>query len=126
MMDANRHKTEEEATALAMEKSGERIWRTPRACSDYWSEYRHCKSLRNRFHQYYTYGTSPSCKQWEEDYYNCTMWEKNKGTEAKEALLRSEGNRVSEQRKFTPVWELRQQPPSDWHLPLNQGKPQDS
>lgn len=150
---------------------------TPRVCDDYWSEFRHCKSLWNRFHHYYTYGTSPSCQQWKEDYHNCREWEKHRTTEAKvqfwklilfedlnlwsfwnspgclnvlkntckhlkkkcieyeinlyfyvlqEALQMSERNRVAEERKFTPVWKLRQDPPRDWHMPLNQEKPQDS
>lgn len=58
----------------------------PRVCDVYWSEFRHCKSLWNRFHHYYTYGTSPSCRQWKEDYYNCKEWEKQPGTEAKVQL----------------------------------------
>lgn len=128
----------------------------PRACEDYWSEFRHCKSLKNCFHHYYTYGTVPSCQQWKEDYHNCREWEKHRGTEAKveqqeikflngwplwsppgcintltvsvlqEALRRSEKIRVAEQRNFIPVWQLRQEPPRDWHVPLNQEKPQDS
>lgn len=60
---------------------------TPRVCDDYWSEYRHCKSLWNRFHHYYTYGASPSCQQWKEDYHNCKEWEKHRTTEAKVQLL---------------------------------------
>lgn len=55
----------------------------PRACDNYWSEFRHCKSLWNRFHHYYTYGTSPSCQQWQEDYNNCKEWEKHRDIEAK-------------------------------------------
>uniref|UniRef100_A0AAX7VJQ5 Synaptic plasticity regulator PANTS n=1 Tax=Astatotilapia calliptera TaxID=8154 RepID=A0AAX7VJQ5_ASTCA len=98
----------------------------PRACEDYWSEFRHCKSFKNWFHHYYTYGTVPSCQQWKEDYHNCREWEKHRGTEAKEALRRSEKIRVAEQRNFIPVWQLRQEPPRDWHVPLNQEKPQDS
>ncbi|XP_053181676.1 UPF0545 protein C22orf39 homolog [Scomber japonicus] len=109
-----------------MEQPEKLHWRPPRACDDYWSEFRHCKSLWNRFHNYYTYGTSPSCRQWKEDYNSCKEWEKYKNTEAKEALQNSERDRVAEQRKFTPVWQLRQDPPRDWHLPLNQEKPQDS
>ncbi|XP_063051713.1 synaptic plasticity regulator PANTS [Engraulis encrasicolus] len=97
-------------------------WRTPRTCEDYWSEFRHCKSIRNRFHHYYTFGTFPVCGQWKEDYASCKEWEKSNSTQAKEALRQSERHRVAEQRKFTPVWELRKEPPSDWHMPLNQGK----
>ncbi|XP_060894584.1 UPF0545 protein C22orf39 homolog [Labrus mixtus] len=106
-----------------MDGSAERPWRSPRACDDYWSEFRHCKSLRNHFHHYYTHGTSPSCQQWKEDYKNCREWEKSRSAEAKEALQRSERNRVEEQKKFTPVWELRRDPPKDWHMPLNQERP---
>ncbi|XP_030638830.1 synaptic plasticity regulator PANTS [Chanos chanos] len=101
-------------------------WRPPRPCDYYWSEFRHCKSLRNRFHHYYVYGTFPSCEQWKEDYHMCREWEKIQSTHCKESLQQSERNRVAEQRNFTPVWELRQTPPADWHSPLNQGKPQDS
>ncbi len=43
-----------------------------------------------------------------------------------EALQISERNRLAEQRKFIPVWKLRRDPPKDWHMPLNQEKPQDS
>lgn len=42
------------------------------------------------------------------------------------ALQMSERIRVEEQRKFTPVWTMRKDPPSDWHMPLTQEKPQDS
>lgn len=164
---------------------------TPRDCGDYLSEFRHCKSLWNRFHHYYAYGTIPSCHQWKEDYNNCKEWEKHKTLKAKvdtgtllcfhtqkyyfilcipsswadcisdfyhlldrmwkrqcnilntvisltllqnnfcfhyflqDALQMSERNRVEEQRKFTPVWTMRQDPPSDWHMPLTQEKPQD-
>ncbi|XP_012680962.2 UPF0545 protein C22orf39 homolog isoform X2 [Clupea harengus] len=105
----------------AMAGSGA-LWRPPRTCEDYWSEFRHCKSLSNRFHHYYTFGTHPTCEQWKEDYGNCKEWEKSHSSQAKEALRESEGSRVAEQRKFTPVWELRKEPPRDWHMPLNQGK----
>ncbi|XP_028313168.1 synaptic plasticity regulator PANTS [Gouania willdenowi] len=101
-------------------------WRPPRTCDDYWSEFKNCKSLRNRFHHYYAHGTSPSCQQWKDDYQNCSAWEKRKDTGAKEALQRSERNRVAEQKKFIPVWDLRREPPIDWHLPLKQEGPRDS
>ncbi|XP_073323233.1 synaptic plasticity regulator PANTS isoform X2 [Pagrus major] len=109
-----------------MDRSGETLWRTPRVCDDYWSEFRHCKSFWNRFHHYYTFGAAPSCQQWKEDYNNCIEWEKYRSAAAKDALQTSERNRVAEQTKFTPVWKLRQDPPKDWHTPLNQGKPEDS
>uniref|UniRef100_A0A1A7Y886 Synaptic plasticity regulator PANTS n=1 Tax=Iconisemion striatum TaxID=60296 RepID=A0A1A7Y886_9TELE len=101
-------------------------WRPPRICEDYLNEFRHCKSFSNRFHHYYAYGTLPSCHQWKEDYHNCRQWEKHSNTEAKEALRKSERTRVAEQTNFKPVWELRQEPPRDWNMPLNQENPHDS
>ncbi|KAJ4942605.1 hypothetical protein JOQ06_012459 [Pogonophryne albipinna] len=98
----------------------------PRACDNYWEEFKHCVSWSNGFHHYYTYGTVPSCQQWKNDYNDCREWEERRSAEAKEALLKSERDRVAEQGNFTPVWELRKVPPGDWHLPLNQERPQDS
>ncbi|XP_076005697.1 synaptic plasticity regulator PANTS [Genypterus blacodes] len=109
-----------------MEGSGALPWKPPRACDDYLSEFKHCKSLWNRFHHYYAHGTLPSCQQWREDHSSCTQWEKHRSKEAQEALQRSERNRLAEQGKFPPVWELRQEPPREWNLPLNYKKPQDS
>ncbi|CAL8296392.1 unnamed protein product [Gadus morhua 'NCC'] len=63
---------------------------------------------------------------WKEDYDMCTTWEKCKDQGAKEALRSSERSRLAEQKKFTPVWELRRVPPKDWHMPLNHERPQDS
>lgn len=60
----------------------------PRSCDVYWSEFKHCKSLFNRFHEYYTYGKSPDCQQWKQDYYTCKEWEKNHSTQAKVSLAR--------------------------------------
>lgn len=132
------------------------IQQTPRSCDDYWSEFLHCVSLWNRFHHYYSHGTFLSCQQWKKDYRNCKEWEKHRSADAKvqlclfrervyehleflemksyslvfiylqEALLKSERCRLEEQRRFIPVWQLRQHPPKDWHLPLNQERPQDS
>ncbi|KAK1156565.1 hypothetical protein AOXY_G25556 [Acipenser oxyrinchus oxyrinchus] len=101
-------------------------WRPPRACDDYWSEYKHCKSLLHRFHCYYTLGEAPSCQQWKADYHTCRDWEKHQTTEAKEALRGSERQRVAQQQKHAPVWELRKKPPADWHLPLDYRNPKDS
>uniref|UniRef100_G3NIR6 Synaptic plasticity regulator PANTS n=2 Tax=Gasterosteus aculeatus aculeatus TaxID=481459 RepID=G3NIR6_GASAC len=111
---------------LAMDQPAVGAWRPPRDCDDYWTEFKHCKSLTNCFHHYYAYGTSPSCQQWKEDYHSCKEWEKHRAPKSKKALQTSERNRVAEQNNFTPVWTLRQEPPRDWHMPLNQDKPQDS
>ncbi|XP_033946251.1 synaptic plasticity regulator PANTS [Pseudochaenichthys georgianus] len=109
-----------------MDRPAKAAWRPPRACDNYWEEFKHCVSWSNGFHHYYTYGTVPSCQQWKNDYNDCREWEERRSSEAKEALLKSERDRVAEQGNFTPVWELRKVPPGDWHLPLNQEKPQDS
>ncbi|XP_056628698.1 UPF0545 protein C22orf39 homolog [Triplophysa dalaica] len=101
-------------------------WRPPRECDVYLSEFKHCRSLWNRFHEYYTYGKVSDCQQWKVDYNSCKEWEKNHSSHFKESLQKSERKRVAEERKFSSVWELRQTPPADWHLPLNQDKSQDS
>ena len=61
----------------------------PRSCIEYWSEFKHCKSLRNRFQHYYAHGTSPSCQQWKEDYDMCATWEKCQDQGAKVKLSAS-------------------------------------
>ncbi|XP_017267789.1 UPF0545 protein C22orf39 homolog [Kryptolebias marmoratus] len=109
-----------------MDREEKPAWRPPRACEDYLSEFRLCRSVSNHFHHYYVYGSSPSCQQWKEDFNNCSEWEKHKHPEAKEALQKSERNRVAAQENFTPVWKLRQEPPRDWHMPLNHESPQNS
>ncbi|TRY96759.1 hypothetical protein DNTS_014486 [Danionella cerebrum] len=97
----------------------------PRSCDVYWSEFKHCRSWKHWFHEYYTYGRAPECQHWKQDYQSCKEWESTRSVLAKESLLESERKRIADQRNFTPVWELRQKPPEDWDLPLNQGKPQD-
>ncbi|XP_051888266.1 UPF0545 protein C22orf39 homolog [Pristis pectinata] len=98
------------------------LWRPPRMCDDYWSEWKHCRSVGNLFHHYYAYGEFPSCKQWKTDYKNCREWEKHKSGETKKALRESEKKRLEEQKRHLLVWELRKNPPAEWHLPLNDGK----
>ncbi|XP_078522461.1 synaptic plasticity regulator PANTS [Lissotriton helveticus] len=98
-------------------------WRPPRACDDYWSEWKNCKSLRNRFHYYYTFGEMPSCQQWKTDYTACREWEKKHSPAAKEALCRSEQSRLEEKKRHEPVWSLRRTPPNEWYLPLRSEKP---
>ncbi|KAM4707198.1 synaptic plasticity regulator PANTS [Discoglossus pictus] len=101
----------------------EGTWRPPRSCDDYWSEWKLCKSLRNLFHNYYTYGTAPACQQWKEDHTSCREWERSRSPQAKEALQQSENIRLNERQNNTPVWSLRKKPPPDWYLPLDTGKP---
>ncbi|XP_044296614.1 UPF0545 protein C22orf39 homolog isoform X2 [Varanus komodoensis] len=98
-------------------------WRPPRVCEDYWAEWKHCRSIQNVFHNYYTYGKAPSCAQWKRDYQDCREWEKTRNAAAKDSLCSSERKRVEEKQKHAPVWEFRKKPPLDWHLPLNEEKP---
>ncbi|XP_041856191.1 UPF0545 protein C22orf39 homolog isoform X2 [Melanotaenia boesemani] len=110
-----------------MDRPGETAWRPPRVCEDYWSEFRHCKSFRNFFHHYYTYGTTPSCQQWKDDYHNCREWEEHRNKDTKVKLCRKvRGTEWQSKKNFIPVWNLRQEPPEDWHMPLNQENPRDS
>ncbi|XP_077317775.1 synaptic plasticity regulator PANTS isoform X1 [Lithobates pipiens] len=95
------------------------LWRPPRDCDDYWDEWKYCKSLRHRFHYYYTYGGKPDCQQWKADYTACKEWERRKSQAAKEALLQSEKARQNEKQNNNPVWTMRKRPPADWHLPLD-------
>ncbi|KAG9487502.1 synaptic plasticity regulator PANTS [Eleutherodactylus coqui] len=94
-------------------------WRPPRDCNDYWDEWKHCGSFKNRVHYYYTHGGSPVCQQWKEDYTACKQWEKSKSEAAKQALIRSERVRESQRHNGRPVWTMRKQPPADWHRPLD-------
>ncbi|XP_074869004.1 synaptic plasticity regulator PANTS [Carettochelys insculpta] len=98
------------------------VWRPPRRCEDYWSEWKHCKGIRNLFYNYYTYGKAPSCEQWKIDYSNCRKWEENKSPDVQESLCNSERARIMEKQKYDPVWKLRKSPPSDWYLPLDHDK----
>ncbi|XP_063313108.1 synaptic plasticity regulator PANTS [Pelobates fuscus] len=97
-------------------------WRTPRDCSDYWIEWKHCRSLSNRFHNYYTHGIAPECQHWKIDYKSCKDWEATANNEAKEALRQSENSRLNEKQSYLPVWRLRKKPPADWYLPLDRDK----
>ncbi|KAG8455925.1 hypothetical protein GDO86_001933 [Hymenochirus boettgeri] len=98
-------------------------WRPPRDCDDYWYEWKHCKSLQNLFHNYYTYGKAPECQEWKRDYMTCRHWEKTGSESDKEALRQNEKARLKEKQNRTPVWTQRTKPPSDWYLPLDTGKP---
>uniref|UniRef100_A0A803KDK1 Synaptic plasticity regulator PANTS n=1 Tax=Xenopus tropicalis TaxID=8364 RepID=A0A803KDK1_XENTR len=93
-------------------------WRPPRDCDDYWSEWKHCKSLRNHFHNYYTHGKAPECQEWKRDYMTCRDWEKTKSELLKETLQQSERTRLEGKRNNSPVWTLRKNPPPDWCIIL--------
>lgn len=48
----------------------------------YKAEYDDCTSIRGRFDQYFVFGKSIDCTQWNTDYLNCYQWEKHKSEEA--------------------------------------------
>ncbi|XP_016288008.2 UPF0545 protein C22orf39 homolog isoform X2 [Monodelphis domestica] len=66
-------------------------WRPPRSCEDYWAEWKHCRTIRNFLHHYYTYGESPACDQWKRDYKNCQQWEESRSPDAKTGRQPQEG-----------------------------------
>ncbi|XP_068963388.1 synaptic plasticity regulator PANTS isoform X1 [Petaurus breviceps papuanus] len=66
-----------------MADAEENFWRPPRSCEDYWAEWKHCRTLRNLLHHYYTYGETPACAQWKRDYRHCRQWEESGSAEAK-------------------------------------------
>ncbi|NXC37424.1 CV039 protein, partial [Campylorhamphus procurvoides] len=96
----------------------------PRACEDYWWEWKHCRGLRHAFHHYYAHGALPSCGRWREDYEACRAWER--GGAASAQVPRGDrpgggpGIQESRGQKYAPVWRLRKSPPPDWYLPLDQ------
>ncbi|XP_076755126.1 synaptic plasticity regulator PANTS [Xylocopa sonorina] len=92
-----------------------------RPCTFYKEEYKDCKSIRARFHQYFVFGKTIDCTQWKSDYNNCYLWNKYKDEDAYEDLVESE-----KQRRFkrlsghycNDVWQKRDKPPEDWNAPL--------
>uniref|UniRef100_A0A4X2LGL8 Synaptic plasticity regulator PANTS n=1 Tax=Vombatus ursinus TaxID=29139 RepID=A0A4X2LGL8_VOMUR len=70
-----------------MADAAESFWRPPRSCEHYWAEWKHCRTLRNFVHHYYTYGETPACDQWKRDYRHCRQWEESGSLEAKVSSL---------------------------------------
>ncbi|XP_078039972.1 synaptic plasticity regulator PANTS [Augochlora pura] len=90
-------------------------------CEIYKEEYKDCKSIRARFHQYFVFGESIDCTQWKTDYNNCYIWEKYKSEKAFGNLIDSEKNRRMTRLQAhyaNNVWERRDKPPEDWNAPL--------
>jgi len=99
-------------------KAREYIWML-RPCKKYNVEYVDCKSLKDRFHQYWVEGSFRDCEQWKTDYDNCLKLEESKyeDTSALEALVESEKARIRTRIKnhlANDVWEHRDSPPEDW------------
>ncbi|CAK9820441.1 UPF0545 protein C22orf39 homolog [Anthophora plagiata] len=92
-----------------------------RPCLIYKEEYRDCKSIRARFHQYFVFGKTIDCNQWKTDYNNCQQWNNKKSKEAYDKLIESEKKRRLERLKGhygNNVWQKRDKPPENWNAPL--------
>lgn len=92
-----------------------------RPCSVYKDEYKDCKSWRGRFNQYFIYGETLSCDQWQEDNNNCFKWSWMKDKEAAIRLIESELKRKANRIKMrleNDIWTKRDSPPADWIKPL--------
>ncbi|EZA53162.1 hypothetical protein DMN91_005244 [Ooceraea biroi] len=92
-----------------------------RPCMIYKGEYDDCCSIRARFNQYFIFGETLDCKQWDIDYRNCYQWQKYKSEEAFDELIKSEKKRRME--RLLPhyqndVWQKREEPPENWNAPL--------
>lgn len=48
-----------------------------RPCSWYKDEYKECSSFHGKLHQYFIYGKTLDCSQWQKDYDNCLAVRKN-------------------------------------------------
>lgn len=67
----------------------------------YKEEYKDCKSIRARFHQYFIFGNETDCTQWERDYKNCIKYTENNDRKAGEELMESEQSRREERLRVT-------------------------
>ncbi|CAL7947092.1 unnamed protein product [Xylocopa violacea] len=108
------------AEDVSPEKEHEFEWLI-RPCHIYNEEYKDCKSIRARFHQYFIFGEMLVCDQWLTDYNNCYLWNKYKNEDAYENLIASEKQRRMRRLKGhydNDVWQKRDKPPENWNAPL--------
>lgn len=87
----------------------------------YKDEYKECKSWRGRFNQYFIFGETLSCDQWQEDNNNCFRWSWMEDKEAAIRLIESELKRKANRIKVhleNDTWTKRDNTPSDWSKPL--------
>ncbi|CRL01529.1 CLUMA_CG014169, isoform A [Clunio marinus] len=92
-----------------------------RPCQLYKEEYKDCKSIKGRFHQYFVHGDSLDCSSWEHDFENCLKYEKNDDLKAAKNVIDSEASRRKERMKAhyeNNIWTKRANPPEDWAKPL--------
>ncbi|XP_015435510.1 PREDICTED: UPF0545 protein C22orf39 homolog [Dufourea novaeangliae] len=89
-----------------------------RPCEIYNEEYKDCRSIRARFHQYFVFGHRIDCTQWKTDYHNCYLWEKYKSEKAYTNLIDGEKKRRMERLRphfQNNVWQKRDKPPENWN-----------
>ena len=92
-----------------------------RHCDCYRDEYKSCKSIRGRLHQFYVYGRILDCADWENNVADCKAWNKYKDREAALRVIEREKLRVGTRLRDhfdNDVWKKRKCPPEDWAKPL--------
>jgi hypothetical protein len=53
-----------------------------RPCHMYKEEYSDCTSIKARFHQYFVFGKTIDCSQWERDFSSCVKWRSEQNANA--------------------------------------------
>lgn len=92
-----------------------------RPCEWYWDEFKECSRIRSRIHQYFIYGRTQDCSQWNRDYNNCISFRKKKDVDSLNSLIASEEKRVKKRMSNSirnDVWSYRSSPPTNWSDPL--------
>ncbi|XP_054166712.1 UPF0545 protein C22orf39 homolog [Oppia nitens] len=92
-----------------------------RPCERYHFQYKDCKSIKARVHQYFIFGQSIDCNQWYEDYMNCLDYRKTTDVNSLQKVIDSEMKRKDDRLatvRQNDVWEYRNKPPDDWSKPL--------
>ncbi|KAF5307986.1 hypothetical protein FQR65_LT06554 [Abscondita terminalis] len=92
-----------------------------RPCKAYLEEYKDCRSIKARLHQYFIYGNSLDCSQWRRDYDSCIKWQDEKNLKAANDVIQSESERRMKRLRGhygNDVWEKREFPPKEWNKPL--------
>ncbi len=64
------------------------IFHQVRPCDSYNVEYKQCKRMGGRFHQYFIYGQTIDCNTWYKDLKNCQKWTNNEDVKALVSCVR--------------------------------------
>jgi len=93
-----------------------------RKCESYKREYKDCKSVKERFHQYFIHGEVADCSHWKQNYDSCILYRKTKNLQALEDVTKEELKRKEERlagHLANDVWEKRDDgPPPNWNCDL--------